>query len=68
MKRGKRFPLWVTALVTALLLGIAGILWLGPHPPLAAAQEQGVSLTIYNQDLALVRDLRTETLKAGTNP
>jgi len=67
MKRGTHFPLWVTALATALLLGIAGILWFGPHPPLAAAQEQGVSLTIYNQDLALVRDLRTETLKAGAN-
>lgn len=67
MKRRIRPRLWVTALGTALLLGIAGMAWFGPHPPLAAAQEQGVSLTIYNQDLALVRDVRSETLKAGAN-
>lgn len=67
MKRRIPFPAWATALGTALLLGIAGMLWFGPPPPLATAQEQGVSLTIYNQDLALVRDVRSETLKAGAN-
>jgi len=31
------------------------------------AQESGVSLTVYNQNLALVKDLRTLSLKVGLN-
>jgi len=35
--------------------------------PVAQAQGEGVELTVYNQNLALVRDLRDLTLKAGVN-
>lgn len=35
--------------------------------PAVQAQEAGVALTVYNQNIALVRDRRSITLRAGTN-
>jgi hypothetical protein len=39
----------------------------GNTPTAVRAQEENVALTIYNQDLALVRDHRALTLKSGLN-
>ena len=36
-------------------------------PPAAEAQGEGVELTVYNQDMALVKDRRTMALQEGTN-
>jgi hypothetical protein len=59
-----RCRLFATSSLLALLLA----------PSLAAAEQNatlddqtGVAVTIYNQDLALVRDVRTLTLSAGEN-
>jgi len=36
-------------------------------PTAAEAQEEGLELTVYNQDMALVKDRRTMALQEGTN-
>lgn len=57
-----------TAITTlAVLLAIASfvILESGRVPLPAAAQETGVELAVYNQDMALVRDLRRLDLEQG---
>ncbi len=66
-------------LVSLILLVAFGITSLfsrtpsSPSPDLAApvsvarAQEEALALTVYNQNVALVRDRRTITLRSGTN-
>jgi hypothetical protein len=63
----------MTQRIRLALLGLgAGLAWLG-GPALAAERpvglqdQTGVAVTIYNQDLALVRDRRTVTLDQGEN-
>ncbi len=59
--------LFVAALAIGCVNGgpLAGDL--APAVPVAQAQSTGVELTVYNQNLALVRDLRDLVLKAGVN-
>jgi len=55
---------WLIALAAALLAGlITGITFIKP----IQAETGSVSLTVYNQDLALVQEHRTLTLKKGIN-
>jgi hypothetical protein len=65
--------MWGAAAVVVAVLTI-GCVNLGPMThdpqaivPVAQAQGEGVELTVYNQNLALVRDLREMTFKAGLN-
>jgi len=51
---------WVTMLL------LAGIVLAGMPLPAAAEEERALSLTIYNRDLGLVRDMRSLEVVAGT--
>jgi len=59
--------LFVAALAIGCVNGGPMARDLAPAVPVAQAQSEGVELTVYNQNLALVRDLRDLTLKAGVN-
>jgi len=59
--------LFVAALALGCVNGGPLVRDLGPAAPVAQAQSEGVELTVYNQNLALVRDLRDLTLKVGVN-
>jgi hypothetical protein len=61
----KRWLIWSVMAVLALV-GIAA-LGGGQRPPAAVAQGAGLELAIYNQDLALVKDLRSLDLSEGLN-
>ena len=63
---------WFVALSLAVLLGLVACSAQNPlvaafTPGAALAQEPGVELTVYNSDLALVKDSRPMTLDAGLN-
>jgi hypothetical protein len=53
--------------LAALILAALTVADLGQSPRLASAQGEGVELAVYNQNLALVRDLRTLDLSEGLN-
>ena len=59
---------WGVIVATAVL----SVFWAagGPsliHPRTAQAQSEGVELTVYNQNIALVKDRRTMELTSGVN-
>lgn len=56
-------------ILIALALGLVltGPAGAPPTAPVAQAKSGGVDLTVYNQNMALVKDRRTLTLKQGTN-
>jgi len=58
---------WGMALMLAAALVAAGVGLASDKIPTATAQSEGVSLTVYNQNLALVKDVRSQTLEAGLN-
>ncbi len=55
------------ALVLTLCLGAFVALMVRGAPPALQAQGEGVDLTVYNQNLALVKDRRTLELEEGLN-
>jgi hypothetical protein len=63
--RRKRWILWSLAAMLALvaIVAVSGM----PRAVPAAAQEQGVELAVYNQNIALVKDLRSLDLTQGLN-
>ena len=61
----KRWGLW--SLLALLALLSVSLLSGNIRPMPAAAQEEGVELAVYNQDLALVKDRRTLDLEEGLN-
>jgi hypothetical protein len=61
----RRWLIWSAAAVLALL-GIA-MLSRGQGPTPAAAQSEGQELTVYNQNIALVKDRRNLDLSQGLN-
>lgn len=61
----KRWIVW--SAVAALILTSLTVANMGQSPPQAAAQGEGVELAVYNQNVALVRDLRTLDLSEGVN-
>jgi hypothetical protein len=61
----KRWWIWGLAAVVALLG--AGLLGSGGGAAPAVAQDQGLELAVYNQDLALVKDRRSMDLAEGLN-
>ncbi len=61
----RRRLIWSVVAVLALL-GVA-ILSGGQDPAPAAAQSEGQELTVYNQNVALVKDLRSLDLSQGLN-
>ncbi len=58
---------WVWSLMLILALLAAGLLGGGERAQPAVAQDQGVELAVYNQDLALVKDRRSMDLTEGLN-
>ncbi|MBU0495687.1 MAG: DUF4139 domain-containing protein [Chloroflexi bacterium] len=73
MRYARKTWIWgaVALIIAALAIGCvnAGPMAkdLKPVVPVAQAQDSGVELTVYNQNLALVRDLRDLELEAGVN-
>jgi hypothetical protein len=63
--KDKRWLVW--SLLAALALVAGGLPGAGQAPAPVAAQSQGLELAVYNQDLALVKDLRTMDLGRGLN-
>lgn len=61
----RRWLMW--SVLAALALVAGGLPGAGQPPTPAAAQGEGVELAVYNQDLALVKDLRTLDLEEGLN-
>jgi hypothetical protein len=61
----KRWGIW--GLVALVALVSVSLLSGDIRPRPAAAQSEGVELAVYNQDLALVKDLRTLDLEQGLN-
>lgn len=59
----KRWLIW--SLVVVMALAAVSVLSGGARPAPVSAQSEGVELTVYNQDLALVKDLRSLDLNAG---
>jgi len=61
----KRWMIWSVAAMLALsvIVAVSGM----PKAAPAAAQEQGVELAVYNQNIALVKDLRSLDLSQGLN-
>jgi hypothetical protein len=57
----------VTAIVLTLCLALAAAVATHSAQRKAQAQTMGVDLTVYNQNLALVRDRRTLALESGVN-
>lgn len=61
----KRWVVW-SAVAALVIVGLT--LWSGGERPApVAAQEGGLELAVYNQNLALVKDLRNLELSAGLN-
>ncbi len=70
----RKRPLFVLAFLVALGAGSLLRLFFSSNAPRstsivssAQAQEEALALTVYNQNVALVRDRRTITLRSGTN-
>ncbi len=68
MARGK----WLTVVSLVAVLGLVSCsagssLGAALSPTRALAQDKGVELTVYNSDLALVKDNRQMTLDSGLN-
>jgi hypothetical protein len=61
----KRWLIW-SAMTILALLGVS-LLSVGQGPAPAVAQSEGVELAVYNQNLALVKDLRSMELDEGVN-
>ncbi|HSJ52243.1 MAG TPA: DUF4139 domain-containing protein [Anaerolineae bacterium] len=61
----RRWLIWSAMAALALVAG--GLPGAGQPPTPAVAQGEGVELAVYNQDLALVKDLRTLDLEEGLN-
>jgi hypothetical protein len=61
----KRWLIW--SVVTLVALMAAAVLGGGAQPFPAAAQEEGLELAVYNQNLALVKDRRSLGLSEGLN-
>lgn len=61
----KRWLIW--SLMAVLALAGVGLLGSGPRPEVASAQNEGLELAVYNQDLALVKDRRGLELSEGLN-
>ncbi len=61
----RRWLIW--SLLAALALVAGALPGAGQPPTPAVAQGEGVELAVYNQDLALVKDLRTLDLSEGLN-
>lgn len=58
---------WIWSLLAILALLGAGLLSGRDGAPPVAAQDEGVELAVYNQDLALVKDRRSMELSEGLN-
>ncbi len=67
----KRLIASLALLLSVLILALSTSIGAGPivsnQPPTAEAQSAGVDLTIYNQNVALVKDKRTLALNQGLN-
>jgi hypothetical protein len=63
--KNRRWLIW--SLLAALAVVAGGLPGAGQPPAPAVAQGEGVELAVYNQDLALVKDLRTMDLGEGLN-
>jgi hypothetical protein len=61
----KRWLIW-SAITILALVGVS-LLSAGHGPAPAVAQSEGVELAVYNQNLALVKDLRSLELAEGVN-
>lgn len=61
----KRWLLW--SLVAVLALVGVSVLSGGQNPARVVAQSEGVELAVYNQNIALVKDLRSLDLSQGLN-
>lgn len=63
------FPILASLILLSILsaIGCQGGSPLVHGTPIAAAKSAGVDLTVYNQNVALVKDKRTLALKSGTN-
>ncbi|RPI49841.1 MAG: DUF4139 domain-containing protein, partial [Chloroflexi bacterium] len=61
----RRWLIWSVMAAVALVAG--GLPGAGQPPTPAVAQGEGVELAVYNQDLALVKELRTLDLDEGLN-
>lgn len=64
MLRKRQVSLAIVAMLLLLGLTLSGG---GQMPALVAAEGEGVELAVYNQDLALVKDVRSLTLTQGLN-
>lgn len=63
------FPIAFSVILLSILsaIGCQGGNPLAASTPVAAAKSAGVDLTVYNQNVALVKDKRTLALKSGMN-
>ncbi len=63
------FPIAFSVILLSILsaIGCQGGNPLSAGTPIAAAKSAGVDLTVYNQNVALVKDKRTLALKSGMN-
>ncbi|HEX9076554.1 MAG TPA: DUF4139 domain-containing protein, partial [Anaerolineae bacterium] len=61
------FAIALTLMALVVLLSACGGGLISPNVPSAQAKSAGLDLTVYNQNMALVKDKRTLALKQGTN-